>query len=68
MSLNIGNNNTDQQSNNCVEDQMASPNQANSPMQGGSAGAGGSSAQSAKNSVESAGQVSLLPSLQLQTY
>lgn len=59
MSLNIGNNNTDQQSN-CIEDQisaMASPNQANSPMQSGSS-AGGSGSQSAKNSVESASQVS----------
>lgn len=57
MSLNIGNN-TDQQTN-CVEDQitaMASPNQANSPMQSGST-ASGSGGQSAKNSVESANQV-----------
>ncbi|XP_063709383.1 transcription initiation factor TFIID subunit 12 [Culicoides brevitarsis] len=65
MSLNIGNNNTDQQ-NNCIEDQisaMASPNQANSPMQSGSA-AGGSGAQGAKNSVESASQILTKPRLQ----
>lgn len=60
MSLNIGNHNTDQ--NNCIEEQisaMASPNQANSPMSGSIAGG----SQSAKNSVESANQVSFSKSI-----
>uniref|UniRef100_A0A336NAI3 Transcription initiation factor TFIID subunit 12 n=1 Tax=Culicoides sonorensis TaxID=179676 RepID=A0A336NAI3_CULSO len=64
MSLNIGNN-TDQQTN-CVDDQisaMASPNQANSPMQGGSS-ASGSGNQNAKNSIESANQILTKPRLQ----